>query len=90
MLSGIYMRVVDFIVGSVSKIFDGCLRLGYFIDAWKEAHYIRIILKKDPSRHSSLASSYRLTSLLPILGKWFEIRGSVRDGYFPIHLGRVR
>ena len=53
----------------LSIIYNACLNLGYFADKWKIS-VITMILK--PNKESSLPTSYRPISLLPVLGKLFE------------------
>lgn len=54
----------------VTKIFNGCLKLGYFPNKWKTA---KVIALKKPGKDTSLPVSYRPISLLPVLGKLFEV-----------------
>lgn len=53
----------------LTKIFNGCMGLSYFPEAWKHA---KIIPLKKPGKDESLPVSYRPISLLPALGKLFE------------------
>lgn len=53
----------------MTKIFNGCLMLGYYPSCWKIAKMIAI---KKPGKDESSPSSYRPISLLPSLGKLFE------------------
>lgn len=53
----------------LTKIFNGCLALGYFPKIWKTA---KVIALPKPNKDSSIPSSYRPISLLPGLGKLFE------------------
>ena len=53
----------------LSKIFNACLGVGYFPDAWKQA--IGVMLPK-PEKDPLLPGSYRPISLLSALGKVLE------------------
>lgn len=53
----------------LTKIYNGCLSLGYFPNSWKTAKMIAI---KKPGKDESFPSSYRPISLLPSMGKIFE------------------
>lgn len=66
MLKNLSQKSVVFI----TKIFNGCLKLGYFPNKWKTA---KVIPLKKPGKDTSLPVSYRPISLLPVLGKLFEV-----------------
>lgn len=53
----------------LTKIFNGCLKFGYFPTVFKHAKVIPI---KKPGKDNNLAISYRPISLLPVLGKLLE------------------
>lgn len=64
--------IKNFPAGSINllrKIFNACLSLGYFPDAWKLANVIAI---PKPGKNDELTSSYRPISLLCGFGKIFE------------------
>lgn len=54
----------------ITKIFNGCIKLGYFPHMWKTA---KVIALKKPGKDIALPTSYRPISLLPVLGKLFEV-----------------
>lgn len=53
----------------LTKIFNGCLALGYFPDSWKTA---KVIALKKPGKDDTIPSNFRPISLLPSTGKLFE------------------
>lgn len=58
----------------LTKIFNGCLVLGYFPEFWKTG---KVIALKKPGKDDTIPSNYRPISLLPTLGKLLE--RSIRD-----------
>lgn len=56
-------------VVQLTRIFNACLRLGYYPDIWKQA---KVIALKKPGKDHSLPVNYRPISLLPSLGKLLE------------------
>ncbi|CAH2092397.1 unnamed protein product [Euphydryas editha] len=67
----------------LTKIFNGCLILGYYPSSWKIAKMIPI---KKPAKSDSCPKSYRPISLLPSLGKLFESVILMRLRKFTDHL----
>lgn len=57
------------IIIQFTKIFNSCLRLGYFPTAWK---YAKVIPIHKPNKINSLPNSYRPISLLSVISKIFE------------------
>ncbi|CAH2096055.1 unnamed protein product [Euphydryas editha] len=70
----------------LTKIFNGCLILGYYPSSWKIAKMIPI---KKPAKSDSCPKSYRPISLLPSLGKLFESFGFRRNHSTTQQLARV-
>ena len=54
---------------ALAKVFNSCLKLGYFPDSWKKAS-VSMIAK--PGKDSRLAKNHRPISLLPCIGKVYE------------------
>ena len=54
----------------VALIYNSCLRTGYFPNAWKQA---KVVMLPKPGKDLTKPTSYRPISLLPAMGKIFEI-----------------
>ena len=59
---------MDFFI-QISKLFNKCIKIGYFPDNWKIA---KVIMLPTPKKDPKLANNYRPISLLTCLGKLFE------------------
>ena len=68
----------------ITIIFNASLKLGYFPDRWKSSIIVMVL---KPEKSAQLPTSYRPISLLPIIGKLFEVIMSIRLTKFMINKG---